>query len=239
MQPYFIHPQLGRIDVKVNTRAKKFIFRATDDGLVATVPTRAIEAELMKSVNALLPKLLKMVEKRDKKLIERQIDANFCIETEDFRLHFRQGVVPRMQARFANGVLEFVYPETTVFNNEVQDWVIRITEEALRHQSKRVLIPRLQELASRFSFSFAQCSIHKTHGRWGSCSSKGNINLSLYLVLLPRHLQDYVMLHELCHTRHLDHSPRFWALLDSVTSGQCDSMRREMKKYDTSIFYLR
>lgn len=240
MQSFLDHPQLGRIELKVNPRAKRFIFRASSDGLTATIPARATQAELMRSIDSLLPKLLKMIEHREEKKIEHSIDARFQIVTDDFRLHFRQGIVPRMQARFSNGILEFVYPSTLNFNSqEVQDWIVRITEEALRHQSKKVLIPRLQQLANKYSFSFAHCSIHKTHGRWGSCSSKGNINLSLYLVLLPRHLQEYVMLHELCHTRHMDHSPRFWALLDQLTSGKCENLRSEMKKYDTSIFYLR
>lgn len=240
MQLHIMHPQLGRIEIKANPRAKRFIFRASDEGLTATVPARATESELMQSIDALLPKLVKMLEKREQKDNEHRIDANLQIETDDFKLHMRQGVVPRMQARFSGGILEFVYPANTDFSQkEVQDWIVRISEEALRHQSRRLLLPRLQQLAQRHAFSYQRCSIHKTHGRWGSCSSKGNINLSLYLILLPRHLQDYVMLHELCHTRHMDHSPRFWALLDSLTAGQCEAMRREMKHYDTSIFFHR
>lgn len=194
----------------------------------------------MSSVDALLPKLLKMVERVGQKAAERHIDAQFRIDTDDFSMHLREGVVPRLQARFNGGVLEFVYPPTTDFSQrEVTDWIVRITEEALRHQAKRILLPRLQQLAQQHAFTYERGSIHKTHGRWGSCSSKGNINLSLYLVLLPRHLQDYVMLHELCHTRHMDHSPRFWALLDSLTSGSSQALRQEMKQYDTSIFYHR
>ena len=93
-------------------------------------------------------------------------------------------------------------------------------------------------LADRFGFKFKDVKIHKTHGRWGSCSSKGNINLSLYLLLLPRHLQDYVMLHELCHTVEMNHGPRFWKKMDEVTDNSSLALREEMKKYDTSIFTL-
>lgn len=240
MQSVYNHPQLGQILVRVNSRARRFIFRSSDEGLIATVPLRATESELMRSIETLLPKLMKMVERREMKASERHIDARLRIETENFKLYFRQGIVPRMQARFNSGVLEFVYPETIDFQSkEVQEWIVQIAEEAMRHQAKRILIPRLYELAAKHGFKFSKASIHKTHGRWGSCSSRGNINLSLYLILLPRHLQDYVMLHELSHTKHMDHSPRFWALLDSLTSGQSEVLRAEMKNYDTSIFYLR
>lgn len=240
MQPFYNHPQLGKILVKLNPRARRFIFRTSEEGLVATVPFHATESELLHSVEKLLPKLLKMEEKKEQKLNERQINAQLHIDTEDFKLHFRSGIVPRMQARFSGSVLEFIYPETIDFQNkEVQEWIIRIAEEALRHQAKRILVPRLYELAAKHGLVFSNASIHKTHGRWGSCSSKGNINLSLYLILLPRHLQDYVMLHELSHTKHMNHSPRFWTLLDSLTHGQSEYLRTEMKKYDTSIFYLR
>lgn len=240
MQSTYHHPQIGTILVKTNSRARRFIFRSTDDGLLATVPLRATEVDLMHSIEALLPKLLKMIERKNQKVSERQIDSQFRIDTDDFKLHFRQGLVPSIQARFNNGILEFVYPETIDFKNkEIQTWIIKIAEEALRHQSKRILLPRLKSLATSHGFKFTKGSIHKTHGRWGSCSSKGNINLSLYLILLPKHLQNYVILHELCHTRHMDHSARFWALLDSISNEQSETLRKEMKQYDTSIFFHR
>ena len=81
-------------------------------------------------------------------------------------------------------------------------------------------------------------SIHKTRGRWGSCSSRGNINLSLYLLLLPHHLQDLVMHHELTHLVEMNHSPRFHALLDEAVGGREAEYEAELKRFDTNIFTL-
>ena len=66
---------------------------------------------------------------------------------------------------------------------------------------------------------------------WGSCSSKGNINLNMRLILLPEHLQDYVILHELCHLRYPDHGPAFHALLDSLLGDRETTLSRELNEW--------
>lgn len=88
--------------------------------------------------------------------------------------------------------------------------------EALRRQAKAELPPRLAELAARYGFIYNKVTIKHNASNWGSCSSKGNINLNLNIVRLPKVLQDYVLLHELCHLRHQDHGHAFHLLLEHV-----------------------
>ena len=88
--------------------------------------------------------------------------------------------------------------------------------EALRRQAKAELPPRLAELAARYGFVYNKVVIKHNASNWGSCSSKGNINLNLNIVRLPKVLQDYVLLHELCHLRHQDHGHAFHLLLEHV-----------------------
>jgi len=99
----------------------------------------------------------------------------------------------------------------------------------LRKEACDYLPVRLNQLAVQFGFTYHRVRISQSRGRWGSCSSKKNINLSLYLMTLPLHLIDYVILHELCHTKEMNHGPSFWALLDEVTGGKARSLRAELR----------
>ena len=103
--------------------------------------------------------------------------------------------------------------------------------ESLRRQAKSELPPRLSVLAARYGFTYNRVTIKHNATNWGSCSSKGNINLNLNIVRLPRILQDYVLLHELCHLRHLDHGHAFHLLLEHLLT---DNLMRLMDDIELS-----
>ena len=88
--------------------------------------------------------------------------------------------------------------------------------EALRRKAKAELPGRLAELAARHGLIYNKVTIKHNSTNWGSCSARNNINLNLNIVRLPRLLQDYILLHELCHLRHHDHGHAFHLLLEHV-----------------------
>lgn len=88
--------------------------------------------------------------------------------------------------------------------------------DAMRRQAKAQLPGRLAELATRYGFTYNRVAIKHNASNWGSCSTKGNINLNLNIVRLPKVLQDYVLIHELCHLRHPDHGHGFHLLLEHL-----------------------
>ena len=88
--------------------------------------------------------------------------------------------------------------------------------ERLRKMAKSYLPGRLAELASRYGFVYNKVTIKHNATNWGSCSARNNINLNLNIVRLPLALQDYILLHELCHLRHHDHGHGFHLLLEHV-----------------------
>ena len=101
---------------------------------------------------------------------------------------------------------------------------------ALRAEAKRTLPPRLAELAAQHGFLYNKVFIKHNRSNWGSCSTRGNINLNLNIVRLPQHLQDYILLHELVHLKEMNHSPRFHALLEEVCPGH-RACQKEMRAW--------
>lgn len=98
-----------------------------------------------------------------------------------------------------------------------------------RDFATKKLTHRLNELSSLYGFTYNRVFIRNQKTRWGSCSAKNNINLNMNLVRLPKDLIDYVILHELVHTREKNHSKVFWAELNKVVSdaGKLKSRLRE------------
>ena len=90
------------------------------------------------------------------------------------------------------------------------------TIESLRAAAKAYLPDRLRSLATKYGFRFNRITIKHNTSNWGSCSSKGNINLNLNLMRVSRPLQDYILLHELTHLRHPDHGAAFHAELERL-----------------------
>ena len=85
--------------------------------------------------------------------------------------------------------------------------------------AKTRLIDRLSYIANKHGFKYNNVSIREQRTRWGSCSHNNNISLNMKLVLLPKELIDYVILHELVHTRIRNHSKEFWTSLDRYTGN--------------------
>jgi len=79
--------------------------------------------------------------------------------------------------------------------------------------TKELLADRLEYFNKFYNFSFKRIAIRNQRSRWGSCSSKGNLNFNYRLCLLPSDLADYIIVHELCHLGQMNHSKQFWQLV--------------------------
>ena len=89
---------------------------------------------------------------------------------------------------------------------------------------------RISHFNTFYQFKINRIAIKNQKTRWGSCSKKGNLNFNYKIALLPHHLADYVIVHELCHLEQLNHSPKFWALV-SKTIPDYKKIKREFKNY--------
>lgn len=166
------------------------------------------------------------------------INLNFQIKTDLFSLHLEEGEREGFYLRSKPGEAIIICPPNVDFDKEhTQKWFKQIVKNILRNQAKAILPHRLAEHASQHNLLFNKVFIKDVRTRWGSCSSLKNINLSLYLILLPSKFIDYVLLHELCHTVEMNHGPHFWALLDQMIGKNSKKIRKEMRAYaDTLTF---
>jgi len=101
----------------------------------------------------------------------------------------------------------------------------------LKTKAKIILRNRLNELANIHGFKYNKVSIRNQKTRWGSCSNLNNINLNINLVSLTQELMDYVILHELLHTKIKNHSKKFWAQLDKYVGGKAKAFDKRLKKH--------
>lgn len=103
--------------------------------------------------------------------------------------------------------------------------------EALRRAAKVDLPERLERLARQTALRCERLTIRASRTKWGNCTGRNHLSLSLFLMTLPEHLRDYVIIHELCHTVHHNHSPRFHALVDHHVGGHEKALNKELKTF--------
>ena len=84
----------------------------------------------------------------------------------------------------------------------------------LAERALKELPPRVRQYAEQMGVTYGRITIRNQRTRWGSCSSKGNLNFNCLLMLAPAEVQDYVIVHELAHRREMNHSPRFWHIVE-------------------------
>ena len=117
-------------------------------------------------------------------------------------------------------------------DSNCEDAIWRILrKEALDH-----LPGRVSELAQEHGYSYTGLKVRKMKTRWGSCTARKSINLNTWLMMIPELLSDYVILHELAHTRFPDHGKKFWKELDRTTGGLSSEYRKELRKHQIMCF---
>lgn len=227
------HPTWGTIIVTRNPRARRIIMRARPDAIYITAPSFASRQDIEQALAQCGEKLMQ----RKQLLQPHIIDAEYQIKSANFAfdiaLHDKEKFILRRDGYKAT----LICPAKTQFaNDKVQEWLRKVIKGEMTRAAKALLPKRLRRLAEQHNFKYGRCTLRDVHTRWGSCSSLHNINLSIYLMLLPDELIDYVILHELCHTIEMNHSDRFWALLDKVTApAKAKQLRARLKEYNTDI----
>ncbi len=158
-------------------------------------------------------------------------DENSKFQTRNHRLELKVSEKNRISARVRNGLIMIKYPlGKDIKSFEIQKVIRKGIENAYREEAKEFLPKRLNDLSDKFQLPFNELFIKNIKSRWGSCSGKNNINLSIHLMRLPDHLVDYVLLHELAHTKVKNHSKKYWNFLDTLI-GDAKGLDKQLKPH--------
>ena len=218
----------GKIHFVVRRSARNITMRVKEDGLhVTTPPYRSITA-LLEAIAPFRERLRNVCSE----VKPKPFDLNFSIEAECFRLKLETSPLKNFTVSMRDETAVIACPAHADFTTDrVQTLVKNAVMRAMRKKAEEYLPPLVQYWSSLFDLPYNKVTISKARSRWGSCSSKRDISLSFYLMLLPAHLMDYVILHELAHTREMNHGPKFWELLNQLTDGKALALRKELRMH--------
>lgn len=228
--PIIHDEEFGKITIRRSARASQVRVRVAPDGtLRASLPLYAptfLVKRLLKSSRDELRAILAQAQPT-----ERYEDG--------MRIGKSHTLIVRPSAtlkvsRHGQQIIVQLPPDMSLDDADVARDIRDVVIAALRVEAKSYLPKRLAFLANKYGFTYEKVRFSHASGRWGSCSSTGTISLNIALMKLPFELIDYVIIHELAHTRFMNHSEDFWALV-SKGDPEYRAHRRSLKQENPSI----
>jgi predicted metal-dependent hydrolase len=224
--------EFGKITIRRSARASQIRVRVAPNGtLRASLPLYApvfLLKRLLKSSRPELRAMLVQTQPQQEYIDGMQIGKSHRLRvintpTDNFKVskHKQNVLISLPQGKSLNDTDVIRAARDTIIN-------------ALRLEAKSYLPKRMSYLSNKLGLTYQKVRFSHAGGRWGSCSSSGTISLNIALMKLPFELIDYVIIHELSHTRYMNHSPDFWQLVETA-DPQYRSHRRELKLENPSI----
>jgi predicted metal-dependent hydrolase len=230
--PSVIDEEFGHITLRRSAKASHVRIRVAPDGrLRASLPLYAPTFLVKRLIKTSREQLRAM-------LAEQSSDMTFEHGMQIGKSHtliIRQAASSKPTvARHGQQIIASLPQGNTLQDSTIVRSIRDVVIEALRIEAKSYLTKRLAYLAQQGGFNYDRVRFSHASGRWGSCSSNGTISLNIALMKLPFELIDYVLVHELSHTIHMNHSPEFWSVVEQ-TDPHYKEHRRSLKKETPSI----
>lgn len=225
-----VDEEFGEITIRTSHRSRHIRLSVAPDGkLRASLPMFASSRSLKKLIETSREDIRTMLRTQAPKI---QYEDGMRIG-KSHSLIIATGV--KLQAKRQDLKIVLSLPEhLTVNDTAVQAEIRSAMQAALRIEAKHYLPRRLATLAHSAGSHYEKVRFSHASTRWGSCSSNGTISLNIALMQLPFELIDYVLVHELCHTKQMNHSQDFWELVEAQDPDY-KAHRRALKRYNPTI----
>lgn len=225
-----VYTNIGTVTYRKYARSKRLTIRVKRTGVAVSMPMRATyqaaEAFVLQQEDWIKQQLQKIATKQQDNLID--LDTTFNVRGKPLIIVPNQ--LKKVTLKVTASNIQVTVPTSWDLNEASSQAVLqKAITEALRAEGKAYLPQRTRNLAKERGILINDIRIKNIKSRWGSCSSKKNINLSIFLMLLPDQLIDYVICHELAHIKHQNHSTAFWQHLEQILpgAGQLDKAMRQ------------
>ncbi|MEM7206521.1 MAG: YgjP-like metallopeptidase domain-containing protein [Pseudomonadota bacterium] len=219
------------VTLRVSTRARRPGFSVSKRGLEVILPRRYAKKhvpQLVRDNQQWIESALKRAREqygrfvgKEPPALPRDLDLP-CLK-EQFSVDYRFDDIEKPILTERPNRLSIRYTENNIGG------VFDCLREFVRKRARDHFTQRMEVLSTSTGLCYTKIAVRGQRTRWGSYSSKGIVSLNYKLMFLPYPLVEHVMLHELCHSRHLNHSKRFWNLLQSVdenTDAHTEQLRR-------------
>ncbi len=209
-------PWLPPHSIRRSARSRRVTLRISPKkGFEIVLPRRCREEEVLSFIQnkrIWIEKNLKLIhqltsQQQSKLILPNELHLRAC--NEKWQIHYLPALnnTPKILAR--------AHQELVVYGDiEKIELCQFILKRWLQEKAQFFLTDYLKTLGNNYGFNYKKIAIRDQKTRWGSCSASGNINLNFRLIFLQPELTRHILLHELCHTIHLNHSAKFWKLLE-------------------------
>lgn len=227
--PYIDDDEFGRITVRKSAQSRSMKATVAPNGMLRlSVPSYAPIFMVKRMVHSSRTELRKLLHAKPKLIITDGMSIG-----KSHTLIAKQGAELSV-SRHALQII-ITMPTGSSLNDDRAMQLLRPQIiSALRREAKAHLPHRIEHLAHRHGFDFSSLRFTHASSRWGSCNSKKAISLNIALMNLPYELIDYVLIHELAHTKQLNHSEKFWAEVARV-DPEYRQHRNELKRHDPGV----
>jgi predicted metal-dependent hydrolase len=218
--------QLGDISLRINPRAKYVSIKIQQGKVVLICPTSTSREGAFEFLN----KKRQWIEQKQEAFRNKiKFNLSLPIETRLYEI-LRAGDSPQ-----SNKTAQYITIEQDDTTESVELKTRQVLENVWLAEANELLPRRVEMLARNLGFSYSRLSFRNSCRKWGSCTFDNHIILNYRLMKLPNELIDFIIIHELCHTVHKNHSAQFHSLVNECTCGRERELIKKMKKYSILI----